>query len=75
MIPTMLLFGLVFGRWWRGTILFGAVLWTAWLLVDGTIDLHLPTIAITAGLGAANTAVGAALNRAAVAGWSALRGR
>ena len=59
-IPTLILVGLVFGRWWRITIPAAAVGWVALLLVD-----HLGSgfaFALGAGLlAAANTAVGVLL--------------
>ena len=52
MIPTMILFGLVLGRWWKSAIAAGAVVW--------------PAILVLAALGAANTAAGVAVHQAAL---------
>ncbi|MFW6090900.1 MAG: hypothetical protein ACODAF_03445 [Actinomycetota bacterium] len=57
MIPTMLLFGLVFGRWWRVCLPAAAVVWPAILLVDGTMGVELGLLA-AAGLGVVNAAAG-----------------
>ncbi len=37
MIPTLLLAGLVFGKWWRITIPAATIGWAVLLLADGTI--------------------------------------
>lgn len=65
MIPTMILFGAVAGRWWRGTIALGAVLWPVLLILDGvTRD---PAVLLGGALlGAVNTALGAAVHQAAL---------
>jgi len=57
----MIVFGLVFGRWWRSCLVAGALAWPALLLVDdiiGTGDL-LPAAA----LGLVNTAVGVVVHQ------------
>lgn len=38
MIPTLILFGLIFGRWPRSTILIGTLAWPLLLLADHTIS-------------------------------------
>ena len=35
MIPTMILFGLIFGRWWRVTLVAAALGWPLLLVVAG----------------------------------------
>jgi hypothetical protein len=57
MVPTLLLLGLVLGRWWRTTLLVAVLGWPLLLLVDGTIDPGW-TIAGAAGLAAVNTGIG-----------------
>ena len=59
MIPTMLLFGFIFGRWWKSALLVGTVGWVLLLWSDpGTRNFD-PEFVLTAGaLGLANTAVG-----------------
>jgi hypothetical protein len=34
-IPTLLLVGLVFGRWWRVVVPVATVGWVVWLVADG----------------------------------------
>ncbi len=58
MIPTLLLAGVIGGRWWLVPL--GAIAWTALLLLDGVITLA-PQLAGAALLGAINTAVGVLL--------------
>lgn len=58
MIPTMILFGLVFGRWWRVSLLAAAVGWPALLVAGGVMDLDVQRLAAAAGLAVANTALG-----------------
>jgi hypothetical protein len=64
MIPTMILFGLALGRWWKVTVPLAAVTWPL-LLVMSDIDLDRSELAAAAILGVANAAVGAALCLAA----------
>jgi hypothetical protein len=58
-IPTMIVVGLVLGRWWRWTIPAAAVAWAVLLLAMDVIDGASFLAAIA--FGAANAAVGAAL--------------
>ncbi len=64
MIPTMILFGLALGRWWKVTVPLAAVTWPL-LLVMSDIDLDRSEMAAVAILSVANAAVGAALYLAA----------
>jgi hypothetical protein len=57
MIPTMLLVGLVFGRWWRVTIPVGTLAWVVLLIATGT-GSGLPFVLGAAAFGAANVIVG-----------------
>ena len=66
MIPTMILFGLVLGRWWKSAILAGAVVWPLLLVVTGVETTALGLLA-AAFLGGVNTAVGAAGHQAVLA--------
>ncbi len=71
MIPTLILFGLLFGRWWRFALVAAAIGWPlALVLLD---DLgHDGWAPVTAALLAiANTAVGVAVHQAAL--WSVRR--
>jgi hypothetical protein len=56
-IPTMILFGLVTGYWWRFTLATSAILWPCLLLWPERIisAAHIPGAAM---LGAANAAIG-----------------
>ena len=56
MIPTMILLGLVLGRWWRIALVTAAIGWPALLLATNTIDVG--QIVPTAMLGLVNAAVG-----------------
>lgn len=64
MIPTMILFGLVLGRWWKVTVPLAAVTWPL-LLVMSDVDLDRSEMAAAAILGVANAAVGAVVCLAA----------
>jgi hypothetical protein len=64
MIPTLILFGLLFGRWWRVTLLVGTVGWPALLLGSGVIGLDPGGLAGATLLAFANTAVGVAVHQA-----------
>lgn len=63
MIPTVILFGLVLGRWWRPTLLLAAFVWPAILVADGVMDVEAGLLA-AAGLGALNAAVGILIHQA-----------
>ena len=62
MIPTMIVFGLVFGRWWRTCLVVGTAAWPLALLADGVIERQ--DIVAAAVLALANTALGVALHQA-----------
>ena len=62
MIPTMILFGLVLGRWWKSAIVAGAVLWAVSLLLAGIVGGAY--VVSAAAFGAAHTAVGVAVHQA-----------
>lgn len=63
MIPTMILFGLVLGRWWRATLLLAPMVWPAILVADGVMDADAALLP-TAALGALNAAVGILIHQA-----------
>jgi hypothetical protein len=65
MIPTMILFGLVFGRWWRSAVAVGTIGWPVLLLTEGILD-DPSQIAGAAALGFANTLVGVAVHQLAL---------
>jgi hypothetical protein len=56
-IPTLILFGLVFGRWWRSSLIVAAVGWPVLLLATDVIGVG-PALLGASGLAIANTAVG-----------------
>ena len=57
MIPIMILFGLVFGRWWKSALVAAAILWPTLLWAEAVITT--PGEALGAAvLGVLNSAVG-----------------
>lgn len=72
MIPTMILFGAITGRWWRASIALGAVLWPLLLLLDG-VTRDPAALATGALLGAVNIAVGVGLHQGVLRGSRAIR--
>jgi hypothetical protein len=66
MVPTMILFGLVLGRWWRSALLLGALIWPALLLVDGVYGVEAGLLGAAA-IGVTSTALGVALRQAVLA--------
>lgn len=74
MIPTMLLFGLVLGRWWRLSLVAAAVVWPAILLVTGTMAVEAGLLG-AAGLAAVNAGVGVLAHQGVLRGVRFLRRR
>jgi len=70
-IPTMILFGLVAGRWWKTALVLGALGWAALLYFSDIISLA--QVPAAAGLGLANTAVGVAIHQGVL--WIVRRSR
>ncbi len=70
MIPTLILFGLLCGRWWRFTLVAAAIGWPALLVVTDVMDVG-PGLVGAAALAVANTAVGILVHQAAL--WSVRR--
>lgn len=66
MVPTMILFGLIFGRWWRAALLVGAVIWPATVVLSGAMTLDLGLLSASL-FGLANTAVGVAVHQGVLA--------
>jgi hypothetical protein len=61
-IPVLIAFGLLFGRWWRTTLVVAAIGWPAILAVDGVVAT--PVAAFASGLAAVvNAGVGVAVHR------------
>ncbi|MET8311495.1 MULTISPECIES: hypothetical protein [unclassified Micromonospora] len=57
MIPTMILFGLAFGRWWRSTLIAAALLWPALLLGTHAMQIEVGLLGAS-GLAVANAGGG-----------------
>ena len=62
MIPTVILAGLIFGRWWKATLIGAAIGWPLLLIATGS-DLDVAVIPVAAALGAANAAIGILVHR------------
>jgi hypothetical protein len=58
----MILAGLIFGRWWKATLIGAAIGWPLLLIATGS-DLDIATIPVAAALGAANAAIGILVHR------------
>ena len=63
MIPTLLLFGLIFGRWWRLSLIAAAIGWPLLLVATGVMRLS-PGLLGAAGLAVINTGIGALVHQA-----------
>lgn len=64
MIPTLIVGGLVLGRWWRTALAAGVVFWVMWLLASSTLELA--AVPGAAGLALVNTGVGVLAHQAAL---------
>jgi hypothetical protein len=71
-IPTLILIGAVFGRWWRVTLLVSAVGWPVLLVVTGAMGIG-PALVGVAGLAALNAGVGVLLHQGILHGGRKLR--
>ena len=60
MIPTLIMVGALFGRWWRVTLLVSAVSWPVLLVVTGAMSPG-PGLAGVAGLAVLNAGAGVLL--------------
>lgn len=63
MIPILILFGLIFGRWWLITLILGTLVWPIVLVASGTMDLEWDLLG-AAGLALLNTLAGVLLHQA-----------
>jgi hypothetical protein len=72
MIPTLILWGLVSGRWWRFSVIAASVGWPVALVATEVIGVGSELIG-AAILAAANTFVGVIVHQAAL--WGVRRGR
>lgn len=76
MIPILLVFGLVAGRWWKSALLVGTFGWPVILVIDGVIDpstAALGSLGGALGLGLVNTGVGVLVHQGI--GWAVRRVR
>jgi hypothetical protein len=62
----MVLFGLVFGRWWKGTLVVGTGAWAVLLWAQGLLATPLDAV-VSAALALANTAVGVSIHQLVLA--------
>ena len=62
MIPTMIVFGTLFGRWPWLALAAAAVVWPALLIVTDVMDVERGLV-VAAGLGVANAAVGVVVHQ------------
>jgi hypothetical protein len=65
MIPTLILFGLVFGRWWRTALAAAAIGWPVLLVAMGVTHPGAGLLLGAAGLAIINTGAGAAIHQGA----------
>ncbi len=72
MIPTMIMFGLVLGRWWMPTLVLAAVVWPGVLAATGVIGLDLALVGAAVSA-VVNAAVGVLVHQGLL--WSYLRVR
>lgn len=63
MIPTMILFGLAFGRWWRVTLMAAALGWPLLLVLTDVARMDFTLIGAAA-LAVVNAGVGVLVHRA-----------
>jgi len=71
-IPTLILIGAVFGRWWRVTLLVSAVGWPVLLVVTGAMSIR-PALAGVAGLAVLNAGAGVLVHQVILRGGRQLR--
>lgn len=74
MIPTMIVFGLVFGRWWRFSLIAATVGWPVLLLATGVMSPE-PGLLTAAGLSVINTAAGVLVHQSILGSVRVLRHR
>ncbi|MEV7983670.1 hypothetical protein [Micromonospora sp. NPDC085948] len=72
MIPTLILFGLVFGRWWRLSLIAAALGWPVLLAADDAMSVG-PGLLGASGLAIANTGVGVLIHQGILRMMRALR--
>jgi hypothetical protein len=62
-IPTLILFGLVVGRWWRSSLTVAAVGWPVMLIATGVMTWEANQLLGAAGLAIVNTGVGVLIHQ------------
>jgi hypothetical protein len=62
MIPTLIVFGLAFGRWWRFSLVAAALGWPALLVVTNVMNVEIGLLG-AAGLAVINTAIGVLIHQ------------
>ncbi|TCB90735.1 hypothetical protein E0H26_26445 [Micromonospora zingiberis] len=62
MIPALIVFGLLFGRWWRSALIVAALGWPVLLVVSGVLGVE-PGLLGAAALAVANTAAGVLIHQ------------
>jgi hypothetical protein len=62
MIPTMILLGVVLGRWWRLALVISALAWSTLLVATDAMSLE-PGLVGAAALAALNTGVGVLIHQ------------
>jgi hypothetical protein len=63
-IATLIVFGLIFGRWWKTALIVGTVSWVVLLLAGGLIEARLAVIAVATVLAFLNTGLGVGVHQA-----------
>lgn len=74
MIPTLILFGLIFGRWWRLSLIAAGLGWPGVLLASDVMSFELGLLG-AAGLAVINTGIGVLVHQAGLRGVRLLRHR
>lgn len=72
MIPTMILFGLIFGRWWRVTLVAAALGWPLLLVVTDVAGID-STLLGAAALAVVNAGVGVLVHQGFLLAYRRLR--
>jgi len=74
MIPTLILFGLVFGRWWRFCLIAAALGWPVLLVVSDVMSAEVGLLGAT-GLAVINTGIGVLVHQGSLRAVRLLRHR
>jgi len=74
MIPTRILFGLVFGRWWRFCLIAAALGWPVLLVVSDVMTAEIGLLGAT-GLAVINTGIGVLVHQGSLRAVRLLRHR